>query len=420
MTHGRSVRCHTGRGNHPNHSNPQFMKVAPAGWALSWPQLTDLLAKSSATAPARSAAMTTAAPSPIRTGIGGPRMGFAEGQGLGTPGPVLAMSYGRADNGIEGLMRQLDNTRLRRGYSPGQAGPRSPQREMSPLSPSAVITSGLLGSSSFGDSRQAYGSMGNVSPAAAKRRLRVEAVSERVASIRDNSHLMKEGRRSADLASAAGTSASLSSRISALEQRLAKGSNQAREKQHEVEEKIHEFDRMLEEDARRAEKSIRSFGDSVSALREQVGAGQVKQEMTEVVAPRVYKFLMMSGEGLQLNVNSEASPVKHARHNLRFDNLVSQLKVKSDSLDEIIHQHGVKEEALSQSIKSQIEQLNAGIEEERAKRKHMESVFVALMESIITRLYQEMNETFNERRAMSTRLHTRLEEAVASIRVQSM
>ena len=45
----------------------------------------------------------------------------------------------------------------------------------------------------------------------------------------------------------------------------------------------------------------------------------------------------------------------------------------------------------------------------------METVFVSLMESIINRLYQEMNDAYTERTSMEARLHANLNEAVSSL-----
>ena len=88
----------------------------------------------------------------------------------------------------------------------------------------------------------------------------------------------------------------------------------------------------------------------------------------EVVAPQLYKYLLeMSGE-LTSVIQRESSPIRSAKDELTYDKLNSVVKSRSEDLDDVIHSHGLSEEKLTMSIKTEINSLTNGIEEERAKR----------------------------------------------------
>eukprot|EP01060_Flectonema_neradi_P013618 TRINITY_DN20351_c0_g1_i1.p1 TRINITY_DN20351_c0_g1~~TRINITY_DN20351_c0_g1_i1.p1 ORF type:complete len:791 (+),score=141.44 TRINITY_DN20351_c0_g1_i1:102-2474(+) len=276
--------------------------------------------------------------------------------------------------------------------SPERQKPRSPERTWSPLTPSRLKTQ-----------KEEV-----VSPTEAKRRLRIESVSERVASIKE-----MQAAGGGDERSLRGQS--LTKRIAALESRLSGISLARSNTLANVEDSILKLERDIDDEARASQRSARSGGTAIQKIRDGFKSGAVRKEIMEVVAPKLYKYLLeMSGE-MTAAIQRESSPIRSVKDELAYDKLTSLVKAKSEHLYDVIHQHGLSEEKLTTSIKSEIHALTSGIEEERAKRKHMETVFVSLMESIINRLYQEMNDAYTERTNMEARLHAKLNEAVASL-----
>eukprot|EP00755_Sulcionema_specki_P008839 Sspe_Gene.6082::Locus_2036_Transcript_1_1_Confidence_1.000_Length_1651::g.6082::m.6082 len=97
------------------------------------------------------------------------------------------------------------------------------------------------------------------------------------------------------------------------------------------------------------------------------------------------------------------------------EKLLTGVRAVGEDLDQAIHSHGVEEERLSHRLRTELGLLAVQIDEERVRRKHMETIFVSLMESIITRLYQEMDLTFNERKEMDARLRDHMLSVVSKL-----
>ena len=272
-------------------------------------------------------------------------------------------------------------------------------------SPSPPSPLGAFGLSTIREDFQA------MSPSTAKRRLRADAVADRVASLRNApQHRAIKGD---------GVSRShhqgLSTRLHTLETKVASFSAEEADRVMQLGDKIQALESLIDEEGKALQRNARGTAARLQSIREQFKAGNTRREMMETAAPRVYKFLMQGAEGMQLTVGTEQSPVARAKEDLALDGLLTELRVKGEQLDDIIHKHGLGEERLTHSMRKEVKTLTAEIEEERAKRKHMESVFVTLMENIISRLYEELGDAFNERKAMDARLQTRLQDAVAII-----
>ena len=345
--------------------------------------------------------------------------------GAGADGPwggvaaVLEASPPGWDVSVDELLLMREHVSAQRERGGGGSGGGGGGGGNLLLLPSSPLSASAAASASVHDAG---------SPGAAKRRLRVDAVSERLRGLRaggvGGGFAASLGGTSPSSATASAAAAarqqqSLTARAAAAEQRLGRVlSGEHTPLAARVEEEAAALEAAVEEEARAAQRGQRALQQRAQGLRERAGSpprGGGGGAAGGDTAPRVFRYLTQATEGLGAALAASRSPVTEAREGLALEGLLADLRAKSELLDDIIHQHGLREEQVTHRLRAEVQLLNAAIEEERGKRQHMESVFVSLMESIISRLYNELNEAFTDRQAMDARLNARLQSAVSTL-----
>eukprot|EP01062_Namystynia_karyoxenos_P057855 TRINITY_DN4902_c0_g1_i3.p1 TRINITY_DN4902_c0_g1~~TRINITY_DN4902_c0_g1_i3.p1 ORF type:complete len:928 (+),score=336.81 TRINITY_DN4902_c0_g1_i3:75-2786(+) len=316
--------------------------------------------------------------------------------------------------------QQQQLERQRSGAVSGGATPTPPRRFSSalPASPPPAFPAGGAAHAHTGSRERpsspedGAGSSGRPAAAAAaeaKRNLRIGALAGRVAAIQQLASTSAQGRGA--------QRATLSTRLRQAEEKLRAIEATPPDLDGPNTRPLRQLSASCEQQMQALAQGAREWFARVRELRE-AAQGRGSKEVTEQIAPRVYTHLLHAGQRLRQQLAAEQEdPTRTGMRWMEQDRHVAALRARSDALAAAVRHHGMQEERLVHSMRTELGLLTVQIDEERARRKHLETVFVSLMESIILRLYQEMDQTFAERQRMEARLEDRLRGTVRHLGV---
>lgn len=176
-----------------------------------------------------------------------------------------------------------------------------------------------------------------------------------------------------------------------------------------------------------AEQSRAEWTAKLQRLRERVSEQSAvddglrpPQQVAERFAPWLYHHLEeQAWNECRAKVAGDATQAARAARWRQHSDNAAALRARSDALSAVVRRHGELEEELVRFLRSELGTLTVRIDEERARRKQMETMFVSLMESIIMRLYQDMDSTFAERNAMETHLRGQVVDTAHRLRIMT-
>eukprot|EP01065_Artemidia_motanka_P052715 TRINITY_DN9594_c3_g1_i2.p1 TRINITY_DN9594_c3_g1~~TRINITY_DN9594_c3_g1_i2.p1 ORF type:complete len:819 (+),score=236.87 TRINITY_DN9594_c3_g1_i2:85-2541(+) len=235
-----------------------------------------------------------------------------------------------------------------------------------------------------------------------RRQLRIGAVSERVASIERLATTTALGRGA--------RRETLSARIRQAEERLL--ALEARTKRATETADMRDVSGQCEGGMQGVAQNARSFFSELNRVRDMVPQRGPARDVAGSSAPRVFQHLLQCSQALRAELAAGRDSEAHRRRFAAMDGIVAALRSRSDDLGEAVRHHGLQEEELVHGIKAQLGALTTRIDEERLRRQQMEATFVSLMESIIVRVFQRIDKSFAERKAMEARLTQRVSAAV--------